>query len=350
MKKFLLLASQKWISIILPKGPVSNYIGLIFIPKFNFLLSCRSCQTCIFWLCFDFQEREAQKVNFSPAKYGGQPSSITSSHSQSVLERKKELEALKHARVDFQRNDSAQIEINSGSRERANRDNDLQQIRERLQHQNIWDNNANVMQSDDVSRQSKVKEAQMLIRSQSSEAKNMWLDRERTASQSLASPVKVKPPSWKPLTFQQNTFHDTPGDSNEESVYSYSQPHVAPADIYSGYSYDNQVRDDNMANSYNQSSNDYGYATPEDNYSYGYGNYHDGNDYEQVEQYPSDMPLATSIQAKALYDYDAIDDSEITIRIDDVITSIEQIDPGWWRGVSATGQIGLFPANYVELI
>uniref|UniRef100_A0A8C2CM18 Drebrin-like a n=1 Tax=Cyprinus carpio TaxID=7962 RepID=A0A8C2CM18_CYPCA len=56
-----------------------------------------------------------------------------------------------------------------------------------------------------------------------------------------------------------------------------------------------------------------------------------------------------NICARALYDYQALDDSEITFDPDDIITGIEMIDEGWWRGYSPDGHYGLFPANYVEL-
>ncbi|XP_059400475.1 drebrin-like protein B [Carassius carassius] len=57
-----------------------------------------------------------------------------------------------------------------------------------------------------------------------------------------------------------------------------------------------------------------------------------------------------NICARALYDYQASDDSEITFDPDDIITGIEMIDKGWWRGYSPDGHYGLFPANYVELL
>ena len=45
------------------------------------------------------------------------------------------------------------------------------------------------------------------------------------------------------------------------------------------------------------------------------------------------------------------DDTEISFDVDEIITNIEQIDEGWWRGVrQIDGSYGLFPANYVELI
>lgn len=44
------------------------------------------------------------------------------------------------------------------------------------------------------------------------------------------------------------------------------------------------------------------------------------------------------------------DDTEITFDPGNIITNIEQIDEGWWRGQAPDGTVGLFPANYVELI
>ena len=46
----------------------------------------------------------------------------------------------------------------------------------------------------------------------------------------------------------------------------------------------------------------------------------------------------------------AVDETEITFDPGDILTNIEQIDEGWWQGVSPSGQFGLFPANYVQLI
>ncbi|XP_055080445.1 drebrin-like b isoform X4 [Periophthalmus magnuspinnatus] len=56
------------------------------------------------------------------------------------------------------------------------------------------------------------------------------------------------------------------------------------------------------------------------------------------------------ICAKALYDYQAADDTEISFDPDEIITGIEMIDEGWWRGHGPDGHFGMFPANYVELI
>uniref|UniRef100_A0A158Q7I7 SH3 domain-containing protein n=1 Tax=Elaeophora elaphi TaxID=1147741 RepID=A0A158Q7I7_9BILA len=52
----------------------------------------------------------------------------------------------------------------------------------------------------------------------------------------------------------------------------------------------------------------------------------------------------------ALWDYQAADETEISFNPDDVITEVDQIDEGWWRGRAPNGNYGLFPANYVSLL
>jgi len=54
--------------------------------------------------------------------------------------------------------------------------------------------------------------------------------------------------------------------------------------------------------------------------------------------------------AVALYDYQASDETEISFDPGQIISHIDQIDPGWWQGLGPTGTYGLFPANYVEII
>lgn len=56
-------------------------------------------------------------------------------------------------------------------------------------------------------------------------------------------------------------------------------------------------------------------------------------------------------KARALYDYQAADDTEISFDPGDLITNIEKVDEGWWQGLAPDGiTYGLFPANYVELV
>ncbi|XP_015593904.1 drebrin-like protein isoform X2 [Cephus cinctus] len=61
-------------------------------------------------------------------------------------------------------------------------------------------------------------------------------------------------------------------------------------------------------------------------------------------------PNNEGMRARALYDYQAADDTEITFDPGDIITHIDAIDEGWWQGLAPDGTYGLFPANYVEVI
>lgn len=74
---------------------------------------------------------------------------------------------------------------------------------------------------------------------------------------------------------------------------------------------------------------------------------------QAVDTMPAEMTDQVEdmgLKARALYDYQAADESEITFDPGDMITHIDQIDEGWWQGLGPDGTYGLFPANYVELI
>ncbi|XP_029460037.1 drebrin-like protein isoform X4 [Rhinatrema bivittatum] len=73
--------------------------------------------------------------------------------------------------------------------------------------------------------------------------------------------------------------------------------------------------------------------------------------YEYSSHFHQEQELADKgLCARALYDYQAADDTEISFDPDNIITGIEMIDEGWWRGYGPDGHFGMFPANYVELI
>ncbi|XP_065071787.1 drebrin-like protein [Rhopilema esculentum] len=72
-----------------------------------------------------------------------------------------------------------------------------------------------------------------------------------------------------------------------------------------------------------------------------------------TESQPEEAQMTSQpqgISARALYDYQAADETEISFDPDDVITEIDQCDENWWRGQAPDGRYGMFPANYVELI
>ncbi|CAD1811358.1 Cofilin/tropomyosin-type actin-binding family protein [Candida parapsilosis] len=59
---------------------------------------------------------------------------------------------------------------------------------------------------------------------------------------------------------------------------------------------------------------------------------------------------AGSVTATAEYDYEKDEDNEIGFEEGDLIIEIDFVDEDWWSGKhSKTGEVGLFPANYVTL-
>uniref|UniRef100_A0A8C6X699 Drebrin like n=1 Tax=Naja naja TaxID=35670 RepID=A0A8C6X699_NAJNA len=73
--------------------------------------------------------------------------------------------------------------------------------------------------------------------------------------------------------------------------------------------------------------------------------------YDYSDAYQENLNMeGKGICARALYDYQAADDTEISFDPENIITNIEMIDEGWWRGYGPDGHFGMFPANYVELV
>jgi len=66
---------------------------------------------------------------------------------------------------------------------------------------------------------------------------------------------------------------------------------------------------------------------------------------------PPSLPRPEGRVYKAIYDYQAQDDDEIGFIEGDLIINCEPIDEGWMQGMhKKSGQVGMLPANYVELV
>ncbi|XP_027131937.1 nebulin isoform X3 [Larimichthys crocea] len=69
-----------------------------------------------------------------------------------------------------------------------------------------------------------------------------------------------------------------------------------------------------------------------------------------VSSIPS-HPSTTGKTVRAMYDYTAADNDEVSFKDGDVIVNVQAIDEGWMYGtVQRTGKTGMLPANYVEAV
>ncbi|XP_076586953.1 drebrin-like b isoform X3 [Chaetodon auriga] len=177
----------------------------------------------------------------------------------------------------------------------------------------------------------KANEAASLISQRAVNPREMFKQRERGITPSDSDVPPAAPASPQPGRLQ-SPFLSKPLYESERASSPQRQASPVPAGSASPVRATEEVP---AANSYVQET---AYEEP--------AQVEESNSYEVTAEEASDRGTC----ARALYDYQAADDTEISFDPDDIITGIEMIDEGWWRGYGPDGHFGMFPANYVELI
>ncbi|XP_030057629.1 drebrin-like protein isoform X2 [Microcaecilia unicolor] len=174
----------------------------------------------------------------------------------------------------------------------------------------------------------KAQEAASVISQRSQNPRELFKQKERAMS-TETGPVSIQPEPH----IQEKSLPRAPQDMKEEARW--QEWH----DVQPSQPIHSEPQEENL------------YEVTPDIYEDTMGVQHPEASYETTSDLHQNQDLTEKgLCARALYDYQAADDTEISFDPDNIITGIEMIDEGWWRGYGPDGHFGMFPANYVELI
>ncbi|KAL7848106.1 hypothetical protein AOLI_G00228240 [Acnodon oligacanthus] len=199
-------------------------------------------------------------------------------------------------------------------------------------------------------------EAAAIISQRAVNPRDLFREKERNMTTNGAPNSPSQPGRLKSPFFTRSFSSNTPTHKTSHNSPPASRPpnHTAPTFPQQD---SEPFSDDPFSTEHNEESDEeWQDSDDEDSYQ---TELSEENIYEQV---PSDQPSHQTVHqteefaegqgvcVRALYDYQAVDETEITFEPGDVITEVEMLDEGWWQGCAPDGHHGMFPANYVELI
>ncbi|CAF1400655.1 unnamed protein product [Adineta steineri] len=125
--------------------------------------------------------------------------------------------------------------------------------------------------------------------------------------------------------------------------------HASKYEINPKNALQSNVKTDNNGNGNSNKNSYHQYEDEQQIPSNNNNNNHDDNHHS--EQYSHGDNRSTQMKVRALYSYTAAESDEISFTEGDTLVECEQIDDGWMLGRNPkTGQQGLLPSNYVEII
>uniref|UniRef100_A0AC34EZY3 SH3 domain-containing protein n=1 Tax=Panagrolaimus sp. ES5 TaxID=591445 RepID=A0AC34EZY3_9BILA len=146
----------------------------------------------------------------------------------------------------------------------------------------------------------------------------------------------------KPLGKGGNKENGTTSSSGTSSVNGGSTEHIDSTPAKSTAEIRKQFADGTLI-SPTSSSPKSSISSPPPSYTNG----NNGNDMPSPPPLPTSPPPPTN-RVIALWDYQANEGNEISFDPDDIITEVEKVHDGWWKGRAPNGQFGLFPSNFVK--
>lgn len=73
-------------------------------------------------------------------------------------------------------------------------------------------------------------------------------------------------------------------------------------------------------------------------------------DQDQWGSEPPPLPMDIGVPVRALYDYEQVEEDELSFRAGDILTKLSEVDDQGWCLGRFEGREGLIPADYVEAV